>query len=102
MLAEEPEVQEFLQDSMDTPVELHPDGWQEKQPYGIPTDMSYQAYYVPFDSIPVLTVSEDQILKDVLKHTEEPGILNHHPAVAQVVVQSLEEFPELQHAYLQS
>ena len=98
----ESDIREFQQDSMDISIELHPDGWQEPQPFGIPTDLSYQTYYVPFDSIPPLHVSENQILKDVIRHTQEPGIGNHHPAVAQVVVQSLEEYPELQHAYLQS
>ena len=102
MVAKEPQVREFLQDSMDIDVELHADGWQHPTPFGIPTDLSYQPWYVPFDSIPALTVSEDQILRDVVSHTAEPGISNHHPAVAQVVVQSLEEYPELRNAYLQS
>ena len=97
----EEDIREF-QDSMDVDIELHPDGWQEPQEYGIPTDLSYQASYVPFDSIPPLHVSEDQILRDVVRHTQTPGIRNHHPAVAQVVFQSLEEYPELRHAYLQS
>jgi len=82
-------------------IEPHASGWLEPQNYGIPTDISY-ANYVPWDSIQPIYMSEDQILKDVIAHTQVPGIRNHHPAVAQVVFQSLEEIPELSHAYLQS
>ena len=89
-------------DPMDVQIELHRDGWQEPQRHGMPTDISYKSHYVPFDHIPPLHVSEDQILRDVISHTKVPGILNHHPAVAQVVVQSLEEYPELQQEYLHS
>ena len=96
------DIHEFLEDPMSVPLERHPSGWTEPSPSGISMDLSYQANYVPFDSIPPLYVSEDEILKDVIRHTQKPGIKNHHPAVAQVVFQSLEEFPELRHAYLNS
>jgi hypothetical protein len=77
-------------------------GWSEPQEYGIPTDISYQANILPFDQLHPLTWSEDRILQDVVRHTKKAGIGNHHPEIAKVVLQSFEEHPELQVAYLQS
>jgi hypothetical protein len=87
---------------MEEDLEVHTGGWTEIQIHGLPTDLSYQSNYVPFDQLFPLYVSENQILDDVIKHTQKPGIKNHHPAVSQVVIQSLEEIPELQQLYLQS
>ena len=98
----EPVIPNEPQDLMHIDIEPHSSGWLDHQYNGMPTDMSHQSHYVPYDSIHPLHMSEDQILKDVIKHTQTPGIKNHHPAVAQVVFQSLEEIPELAQAYLQS
>ena len=89
-------------DVMDVELERHPAGWLEPAPGGISVDLSYKANYVPFDTIPQLQMSEGEVLRDVIRHTQKPGIRNHHPAVAQVVFQSLSEYPELANAYLQS
>jgi hypothetical protein len=77
-------------------------GWSEPQEYGIPTDISYKANILPFDQLHPLTWSEDRIFKDVIRHTGRVGIRNHHPEIAKVVLQSFEEHPELQVAYMQS
>lgn len=89
-------------DVMDVELERHPAGWLEPAQGGISTDLSYQAFYVPFDTIPPMQMSEGDVLRDVIRHTQKRGIRNHHPAVAQVVFQSLSEYPELANAYLQS
>jgi hypothetical protein len=76
--------------------------WNSVTPHGLPSDMSYQANHTGWDTIPPLFVGEEEILKDLIRMTPETGIENHHPAVAQVVYQSLAPYPELAHAYLNS
>jgi hypothetical protein len=77
-------------------------GWSEPQNSGMPTDISHRANILPFDQLHPMTWSEDRILRDVVRHTKVAGIQNHHPEIAKVVLQSFEEHPELQVAYLQS
>ena len=76
--------------------------WSQETPHGMPDDLHYQANHTAWDTIPPLYVGEDQILKDLIRMTASGGIGEHHPAVAQVVFQSLQPYPELAHAYLQS
>ena len=76
--------------------------WGQETPHGLPVDLHYQANHTPWDAIPPLFVGEDQILKDLIRMTVGSGIGAHHPAVAQVVFQSLQPYPELADAYLQS
>ena len=76
--------------------------WNSVTPHGLPVDMSYQANHTAWDTIPPLFLGEEQILKDLIRMTQETGIENHHPAVAQVVFQSLAPYPELAQAYLNS
>ncbi len=75
-------------------------GWATPE---IALDRNYQNHQVPFCDYHPVTVSENQILTDVLKHTAgKAGIRKHHPYVAQVVLQSFEQHPELYQAYLRS
>ncbi len=75
-------------------------GWATPE---IALDRNYQNHLVPFCDYHPVTVSENQILADVLRHTSgKSGIRTHHPLVAQVILQSFEQHPELYHAYLRS
>ena len=77
--------------------------WSLETPHGLPNDLNYQADHTAWDTIPPLFVGEDQILRDLIRMTSAGGgIGSHHPAVAQVVFQSLQPYPELVNAYLQS
>ena len=59
--------------------------------------------YTPYCDYHPITLSEDVILSDLLKHTAgKNGIQKHHPLIASAVLQSLEEHPELYTAYLKS
>ncbi len=75
-------------------------GWATPE---IALDRNYQNHLVPFSDYHPVTVSENQILTDVLRHTAgKSGIRTHHPLVAQVILQSFEQHPELYQAYLRS
>ena len=76
--------------------------WSHETPHGLPEDLHYQVEHTAWDTIPPLFLGEEQILRDLIRMTLVGGIANHHPAVAQVVFQSLQPYPELAHAYLQS
>ena len=84
--------------------EDHYEGWTRPSYHGLPTDLSYQSHYQPYDNIQKMHLSEEQVLRDVIRYTKKKGkrIRDHAPAVAQVISQSLEEYPELQVAYLRS
>ena len=75
---------------------------QPDQVVGIPTDMAPKPDLLPYDQLYNLTWHEDRILKDGLKHTVLDGIRNHHPEIAKVIVQSFDEYPDLQMAYIRS
>ena len=77
------------------------EGWTEKTPHGIPGDLSY-IDLTPWDAIPPLYMSEEQIMADLKRLTAEKGIRKHHPAVRQVVAQSLKPYPELLNHYMAS
>ena len=70
-------------------------------PQGLPVDIQYRTIY-PSDQLTPIHRSEDDVLKHILEETQLPGIRNHHPQIAGMVAQSLENFPELQALYYNS
>ncbi len=102
--AQLPEVTKFARgELMSGPIDSNTaflNGWGQPE---IALSIGYDNNYTPYCDYHPITLSEDVILSDILKHTAgKNGIQKHHPLIASVVLQSLEEHPELYTAYLKS